>query len=104
MDIRLVSQDAELYELCRETLADIPGHLWNLSATTQDEVSEGADLYIWDFGPASSLPAHVDWTPSKNLFLVNRKDLTTFRKITESDELHILLKPVIRSTLSVFLR
>jgi signal transduction histidine kinase len=104
MDIKLVSQDVELYDLCRETLADIPEDLWNLSTTTGDEVDGTADLYIWDFGPDSSLPTHVDWNPSKNLFLVHRKDLTAFREITESTELHILLKPVIRSTLSVFLR
>jgi signal transduction histidine kinase len=104
MNIKLVSQDAELYEFCRETLADIPGHLSTLSATTRDEVDGGADLYIWDVCPDSSLPSHIDWTSSKNLFLVDRKDLAAFRKITDPAELHILLKPVIRSTLSVFLR
>jgi hypothetical protein len=56
MDIKLVSQDAELNEFCRETLADIPGHLWTLSATTRDEVNGGADLYIWDVCPDSPLP------------------------------------------------
>ncbi len=104
MDIKLVSQDTELHDLCRETLADIPRHLWNLSTTTREEVNGGSDLYIWDFCPESSLPTHIEWTPSKNLFLVHRKDLAAFRKITDSAELHILLKPVIRSTLSVFLR
>jgi signal transduction histidine kinase len=104
MDIRLVSQDGELYDLCRETLADIPEDLWTLSATTGQEADGTADLYIWDFSPDSSLPANLDWSPSKNLFLVHLKDLTIFREITESAELHILLKPVIRSTMSAFLR
>ena len=103
MDIILVSQDPELHKLCREILSEIPGHLWSLSACTTDEVPSGADLYIWDFFPESSLPAQVDWAPPKNLFLIHRKDLAHFRKVSESSEVHILLKPVLRSTLSVFL-
>src|SRR5437763_5514463 len=104
MDIKLVSQDVELCALCRETLAEIPEHhLWNLSVATRDAYV-GADLYIWDFCPDSSLPTDIDWTPSKNLFLVHRKDLAAFRKITGFAELQILVKPVMRSTLSAFLR
>jgi hypothetical protein len=78
MDIQLVSEDVELCALCRETLADIPEHRWNLSIATREEVNGTADLYIWDFCPDSSLPSHIDWTPSKNLFLVQRKDSLSF--------------------------
>jgi signal transduction histidine kinase len=104
MDIKLVSQDAELYKLCREILADVPEHLWNLSVITKDEVDSGADFYIWDFCPDSWVPAKLDWQPSKNLFLIHRKDLANFQKLTMSAEAHILLKPILRNTLAVFLK
>jgi signal transduction histidine kinase len=107
MDIKLVSQDVELYKLCHEILAGIPGRRWTFSMLSQEEVADVAgcgstDLYIWDFYPEISLPVR-NWTLSKNLFLVHRKDLELFRKITNSAEVHILLKPVMRTTLAAFL-
>src|SRR5690349_6323934 len=100
MEIKYIWKDLELLGLCRETLADIAEHQWNLSVMADNDLQGAADLYIWDFHPESSLPSQMDWTPTKNLFLVHRKDLDAFRKMTECAELHILLKPVIRSTLS----
>ena len=41
-------------------------------------------------------------SPSKHLFLVNRKDLASFRSRASVDA-HILLKPVTRATLAAFL-
>ncbi len=107
MDIKLVSQDVELYKLCQEILGGFPGRRWTLSMLPQDEAAGVApcgssDLYIWDSYPDLSLPAG-NWTPLKNLFLVDRKDLAVFQKITGAAEVHILLKPVMRTTLTAFL-
>src|SRR5262245_62069448 len=107
MDIKLVSQDVELYELCHEILAGIPGRRWTFCMLTREEAADVAacgstDFYIWDFYPEISLPAR-NWALSKNLFLVHRKDLDLFRKITDAAEVHILLKPVMRTTLAAFL-
>src|SRR5262249_13732098 len=104
MDIKLVSEDVELYKLCHEILAGIPGSRWTFSMLSQEEAARVAsrgseDLYIWDFYPEVSLPAG-NWTPTKNLFLVHRKDLEQFRKITGAADVHILLKPVMRTTLT----
>ncbi len=107
MDIKLVSQDVELYKLCHEILTGIPGRRWTFSMLPLEEVGSVAgdgsvDLYIWDFYPERSLPAR-NWTAARNLFLVHRKDLELFRKITGAADVHILLKPVMRTTLAAFL-
>ena len=52
MDIKLVSQDVELYKLCQEILGGFPGRRWTLSMLPQDEAAGVApcgssDLYIW---------------------------------------------------------
>ena len=57
MDIKLVSEDRELYKLCREILNEIPGHQWTLSAVASSDGQPGADLYLWDFYPGIALPA-----------------------------------------------
>ena len=59
MDIKLVSQDVELYKLCHEILSGIPGRRWTFSMLSQEEAGGvaacgSADLYIWDFYPEIS--------------------------------------------------
>jgi signal transduction histidine kinase len=103
MDVKLISPDPDLYKLCREILAEIPGHYWTISAVTAQDAGADSDLYLWDFQPNISLPEHINWNPSKNLFLVHRKELATFHKQTEAAETNILLKPVTRATLAAFL-
>ena len=102
MNVKIVSEDLDLCKLCREILAGIAGHLWNLSVVSADHAGEEADLYVWDFQPHAALPPiHFSW--SKHLFLVHRKDLARFRQQSENAEAHILLKPVTRATLAAFL-
>jgi signal transduction histidine kinase len=103
MDVVLVSQDRDLYKLCREILAGIPGHHGTVSAVGMEDADMGSDLYIWDFHPNLLLVEEMDQSPSKHLFLVHRKDLTEFHKQTGTTDINILLKPVTRATLAAFL-
>src|SRR3954464_14074189 len=103
VDVCLIAEDAELYRLCRESLADIPGHQWNIVvAASREEEDDGSDICLWDYQPTMAVPAYTEANPSRHLFLVNRKDLGGFRTKVQSDA-HILLKPVTRATLAAFL-
>ena len=102
MNIKLVSEDRDLYNLCRESLAEIPGHNWYVSAIGSQEYDDGSELWLWDYHPGMALPEFTTHSPSKHLFLVHRKDLAGFRSRASADA-HILLKPVTRATLAAFL-
>ena len=102
MYVKLVSEDRDLYKLCRESLDDIPGHAWDISAVDCQEHDDASDLWLWDYHPAMVLSEFTSLSPSKHLFLVARKDLTSFRSRASVDA-HILLKPVTRATLAAFL-
>ncbi len=108
MYVKLVSLDRDLYKLCREILAEIPGHHWTISSVAPEEVTPEeliveSGLYLWDFQPQMPVPEQVAWSPSKHLFLISRKDLPDFREKTSAIEPNILLKPVTRATLAAFL-
>ena len=102
MYVKLVSEDRELYKLCRESLAEIPGHNWDISAVANQSYDDGSALWLWDYHPTMTLPKFATQGPSKHLFLVSRKDLPGFRSHASIDA-HILLKPVTRATLAAFL-
>jgi signal transduction histidine kinase len=102
MYVKLVSEDRDLYKLCRESLAEIPGHNWDISAVGSQASDDGSALWLWDYHPAMALPEFTTHSPSKHLFLVARKDLAGFRSHASIDA-HILLKPVTRATLAAFL-
>lgn len=102
MYVMLVSEDRDLYKLCRESLAEIPGLSWSVSAVANQEDDDGSDLWLWDYHPAMVLPEYTMRNPSKHLFLVHRKDLEGFRSRTSADA-HILLMPVTEATLAAFL-
>jgi signal transduction histidine kinase len=102
MKVKLVSEDHDLYKLCRESLFEIPGHNWDVSAIGSQEYDDGSELWLWDYHPAMELPEFTTHSPSKHLFLVHRKDLAGFRSRASADA-HILLKPATRATLAAFL-
>jgi signal transduction histidine kinase len=103
MDVKLVSRDRELYKLCSDIMAEIPGQQWTVTMVDSDTGKGDSSLYIWDFQPNTPLPDDLEGNTSRYLFLVSRKDLPDFRhKVRESDA-NILLKPVMRATLAAFL-
>jgi signal transduction histidine kinase len=105
MIIHLVADDSELEKLCRDVLAETPelGCSWTLVSTSPGGTWKEADLYILDFQPDVPLPAIGASHPLRRLFLVHPKDLQVFQKRTGLGEGNVLLKPVLRSTLSLFL-
>jgi signal transduction histidine kinase len=103
MLVKLVSQDQELYKLCRETLSDVPNHNWTLAAVDAVEGDLTADLYLWDFHTNLLLPEPIYGSRARHLFLVQRKELPGFRRKIGTAEANILLKPVTRATLAAFL-
>jgi signal transduction histidine kinase len=105
MTIELISQDAELYSLCRGILNEICGPRcpWTLVTVAPEAGSREADLQIWDCPSNFPIAEYADTRASRCLFLVSRKDLAGFRNTGTATEANILLKPVTRATLHTFL-
>lgn len=103
MKIHLISSDQQLYRLCRDTLAQIPGRQWEFAATAPNGRPPIADLYIWDFDPAIKIPDILDFSEErKNIFLVQRQELELLREQLPLAALAVLLKPVNQATLRAF--
>jgi len=103
MEIRLISEDGQLYQLCREILGEFRSQPSALSVGSTQEVGTNADVYIWDFHPNISFRDLVPGSFARNLFLVDRKHLADFLGKKEFSESLVLLKPVTRAALSAFL-
>jgi signal transduction histidine kinase len=103
VDIRLVSEDRELLKMCREIVTSFPQQPGSFIAAAAYDSNAGADLCIWDFESGTTPLPDSDVDPSKHLFLVHRSDLPSFRDRITAAEVRILLKPVTRATLEVFL-
>ena len=103
MQIRLISKDPELYKLCCEIVAEIANPNWTIAAAGIADTHLEADLHIWDFCSGMLPSAQISSHPSRNLFLVQRKDLADCRAHMPGGAANILLKPVTRATLTAFL-
>ena len=90
MEIKLISEDAELLRLCREILAEISASPWTITTASPQEDVSGSDLCLWDYQPNILIPEQISWAPAKHLFLVHREDLAGFRARTEAQETNIL--------------
>src|SRR3954464_14483913 len=104
MNVRLVSHDDKLSSLCQEISSASPGAQWRLVMGEPQATSSGQiDLYIWDFDPTVSIHSMAGENPLRHLFLVDRKDLSTFLECVGRPDVAVLLKPVTRATLAAFL-
>lgn len=104
MQVMLISKDRELYKLCCEIMGEIANPNWTIAATESVDPLPEADLYIWDSGPNFLPLPQLHHSPSRNVFLVQRKELAEFRsRMIGAAEANILLKPVTRATLAAFL-
>jgi len=104
MNIILVSEDAELRRLCTDVLEEIPGLEWRLTEAAPSECPPEADLYIWDAHGRITPPRNLDGRSSRHVFLVHRDDVARYCDMSEEVcAAAILLKPVTRACLSVFL-
>jgi signal transduction histidine kinase len=102
MNVTLISQDKELYRLCRDILAEVTKSTWALSVVEPEEAPHNADLYIWDLQPAA-IPPGFSKNTATHLCLVSRKELPMPRAQSGAWKPNILLKPVTRATLAAFL-
>jgi signal transduction histidine kinase len=99
MELKLVSKDRELSQLCAGILAETTqGQPWSLSTVSIEDLGEAADLYIWDFHPNASLPEHTRWTYSNLIVLAHRRDIAEVQKLL-GFEPNIVLKPGTRAVL-----
>ena len=98
----LVSEDRELYELCRAVLRhlSIEGPILEAPGARRTN----ADLTIWDLssGPLPEEPNDLAGG-SGDLFVVSRKSLSDVQKLLPIGALGLLLKPVTRPILQAFL-
>jgi signal transduction histidine kinase len=101
MDIQLVSHDTELCRICREVVAAFSGR-FAMSVAGADDLEAGVDLCIFDFEAGLPIPPAILQNRSKCLFLVDRKNVAAFYQQIAGDA-NIVLKPVIRSALAIFL-
>jgi len=102
MDIKVVSRNPAVYQLCREAIAEMPPRSCTLCAGG-DAVSTEADLVIWDIEPNSVIPSPAELSRSRHLFLVPIEEIEIFKSKFAGAEANILPKPVDRNTLSTVL-
>lgn len=100
--IKLISEDRELLELCREILPRISEGKWEIAPVSADAASD-ADFCLWDFRAGDRLPDDAVDNATKYLFVVSRNDLADFHQQIPAAEGKVLLKPVTRATVEVFL-
>jgi signal transduction histidine kinase len=104
MQVALISQDGDLFKLCREILGELRGHNCQVFTAVADGCPPPADLYIWDSQTSVDLSRQLDQSRSRHVFLVHRKDAAKFQEtVAGGTEAYILLKPVTRATLAAFL-
>jgi len=103
MHVILISGDDDLYKLCREILNEFDGLEWYLVKASPESCPPDGDFYIWDSPARVDLPQGIEQRFSKHLFLVPRSDVAKLHENLGTAEAAILLKPVTRACLSVFL-
>ena len=102
MKVTLVSQDRELYEVCRSTLRQlsIDGPAMEAPGSKHGK----ADLTIWDISPGVSIPERKDdGNVSPDLFVVSKASLGEVQRVVAAGGFGFLLKPVKQPALTAFL-
>lgn len=104
MQLRIVSTNAELGELCTAILAEAvsPDQPWSVSTVASEGSGDIADLYVWDFPGDGPPPRHITWTHSNLIVVADRRDLAEVQKCF-GFEPYIVLKPAHRITLSALI-
>ena len=103
MDLLLVSEDRDLYILCRQVIGEFAEAELRLFKSGPGDSHPEADLYIWDNPTASDLEKAARHPSAKHLILVQRGIASEFQQMAGQAEAIILLKPVTRAWLSAFL-
>ncbi len=100
--IALISEDSELLDICQQASDEIAGQAWRvLRAVDPAEIT--ADVFLWDWELKTEIFPKLSGGMRQHLFLVHRNDLNRFQKEVPGAEARVLLKPVTKATLRVFL-
>jgi signal transduction histidine kinase len=102
MKVILVSQDRELFELCRGVLRQlsIDGPVLEAPGSKHGK----GDLTIWDLTPSTTIPEREDeGNGPPDLFLVSKAMVAEVQKAIPAGGFGFLLKPVKRPVLAAFL-
>src|SRR5579885_1404982 len=104
MTIHLVANDAELYKVCSDILAEMPdmGRGWALRLVSPEEGPCDAEVHIWNFHPNLRLPENFQ-NSLRHIFLVEPKDLAEFRRRTGLADADAIVKPAPRALLAAYL-
>src|ERR1700677_4581062 len=93
MKVALVSQDHELYEVCRTTLRQLSIDRRILEAVGSKHGK--ADLTIWDISPGVSLTErHEAQTRAQDWLVVSKAPLGNVQKVVGAGGFGFLAKPV----------
>lgn len=104
MQLRIVSTNSELVEMCAAILAEVvtPDQPWSVTTDGSEDSGDVADLYVWDFPGDVAPPKHITWTYSNLIVVAYRRDLAEVQK-SFGFEPHIVLKPANRVALSALI-
>jgi signal transduction histidine kinase len=106
MKLYLASLTPQIRILCEEVFREIPNQEWTLQIanTGSAPAALDADLYLWDVehavAPFDTIAPRDTW---RHFFLVDRTRLQQFRELIPFEGAQILLKPVTKAALTVFL-
>jgi signal transduction histidine kinase len=103
MKLELISEDRDLFKMCREALSEISADDWSVIPVSAATSDPDTDLWLWDYTPGLALPNSISDCPSRHLFIVGRQDMAAFRSQVLVTDTHILLKPATRATLEALL-
>jgi signal transduction histidine kinase len=103
MKVCVISRQQRLIGLCREVLAALGGHRWELIAAESGSTVSSADLFIWDCEtPAEASVLQSVHPDGRHLLLVHRCELPRLRDLLGGKICWILLKPVHPAVLRSF--
>jgi len=104
MNIRIVSHDRRLYEICRESLDGYAVESWEFSSRLPHQPVSPQEVCLWDFTSLAQIPPWwMTADPAKVFFLLEERELKAFLEQIGRNDVNIILKPITRPTLEAFL-
>jgi signal transduction histidine kinase len=97
----LFSKDEELARSCRTMLNELFGAEWDLFVGSAGQPLPPHEVCIWDFVPGETpAPFGLDQEAArKNFFLLRWSEVDSLRELVGPREVHVLLKPMTRTSL-----
>ena len=103
MNIRIVSSDRRLYELCADTFDGASVLDWIPCSVAAERPCSVDEICIWDVASLSDLPSwSVHAGVSRIFFLVDEQELFGFYECMGHSDVNVILKPVTGPILAAF--